>query len=174
MLVMWLLEPLVFKQRQNSHDIYFASGGKINSIFLMEVFRVLTGVGVDVLKLFGVGAGVLKPEAGAVSEKSDSTHLCWHPWDKRSESPLRHCCSLIVSDWALPVCCNSEITYALASLSISLTFELKITANETLVKSISKATTGLWNDAKSLRWLIEWQLCTFSCLVYNLLCVQNN
>jgi len=39
---------------------------------------VLTGVGVDISKFFGVGAGVLKPEAGAdsESEKCDSAHLC--------------------------------------------------------------------------------------------------
>jgi len=33
----------------------------------LEVFGVLTGVGVDVLKFFGVGAGVLKCGAGAES-----------------------------------------------------------------------------------------------------------
>jgi len=39
---------------------------------------VLTGVGVDVSKIFGVGAGVLKRGAGAESEskKCDSVHLC--------------------------------------------------------------------------------------------------
>jgi len=39
---------------------------------------VLTGVVVDVSKLFGVRAGVLKRGAGAESksEKCDSTHLC--------------------------------------------------------------------------------------------------
>jgi len=38
---------------------------------------VLTGVGVDVSKFFGVGAGVLKCGAGAESEseKCDSAHL---------------------------------------------------------------------------------------------------
>ena len=45
----------------------------------LEVFRVLTGVGVDVSKFFGVGAGagVLKPEAGveSESEKWDPAHL---------------------------------------------------------------------------------------------------
>jgi len=44
----------------------------------LEVFGVLTGVGVDVSKFFGVGAGVLMRGAGAVSEseKGDSAHLC--------------------------------------------------------------------------------------------------
>jgi len=46
----------------------------------LEVFEKWTGVGVDVSKLFsvGAGAGVLKPEAGAESEseKCDSAHLC--------------------------------------------------------------------------------------------------
>ena len=43
----------------------------------LEVFGVLTGVGVDVSKFFGVGAGVLKHGAGAESEseKCDSAHL---------------------------------------------------------------------------------------------------
>jgi len=43
----------------------------------LEVLGVLTGVGVDVSKFFGVGAGVLKRGAGAESEyeKCDSTHL---------------------------------------------------------------------------------------------------
>jgi len=45
----------------------------------LEVFRVLTGVGVDVSKFFGVasGAGVSKRGAGVVSEseKCDSAHL---------------------------------------------------------------------------------------------------
>jgi len=43
----------------------------------LEVFRVLTGAGVDVSKTFGVGAGagVLKCGAGAESEKCDSAHL---------------------------------------------------------------------------------------------------
>jgi len=41
-----------------------------------EVLGVLTGVGVDVSKFFGVGAGVLKYGAGAESEseKRDSAH----------------------------------------------------------------------------------------------------
>jgi len=45
----------------------------------LEVFGVLTGVEVDVSKFFGVGAGVLKPEAGveSKSEKCDSAHLQW-------------------------------------------------------------------------------------------------
>jgi len=43
----------------------------------LKVFGVLTGVGVDVSKFFGVGAVVLKRGTGAESEseKSDSTHL---------------------------------------------------------------------------------------------------
>jgi len=43
----------------------------------LEVFGVLTGVGVEVLKFCGVRAGVSKPEAGAksASEKGDSAHL---------------------------------------------------------------------------------------------------
>jgi len=47
-----------------------------NMIYL-EVFGVLTGVGVDVSKLCGVGAGVLKCGAGVESEfeKGDSAHL---------------------------------------------------------------------------------------------------
>jgi len=47
----------------------------------LEVYEVLTGVGVDVSKFFGVGAraGVLKGGAGADSEaeKCDSAHLCF-------------------------------------------------------------------------------------------------
>jgi len=52
----------------------------------LEVFGVLTGVGVDGLKSFGVGAGVFKPETGAESEKCYSTHL----WFKlhNNETPL--------------------------------------------------------------------------------------
>jgi len=49
----------------------------------LEVFGVLTGVGVDVSKIFrvGAGAGVLTHEAGAESEseKCDSAHLCCKP-----------------------------------------------------------------------------------------------
>jgi len=43
----------------------------------LEVFGVLTGVGVDVSKFFGAGAGVLKYGAGveSESEKGDSAHL---------------------------------------------------------------------------------------------------
>jgi len=43
----------------------------------LEVFGVLTGVGVNVLKFFWVGAGVLKRGAKAEwdSEKCDSAHL---------------------------------------------------------------------------------------------------
>jgi len=40
-----------------------------------EVFGVLTGVGVDVSKFFGLGAGVLKSGAGVESQKCDSAHL---------------------------------------------------------------------------------------------------
>jgi len=42
----------------------------------LEIFGVLTGVGVDVSNFFGVGAGVLEPKAGAESEseKCDSAH----------------------------------------------------------------------------------------------------
>jgi len=47
----------------------------------LEVFGVLTGVGVDVSKFFGVGAraGVLKRGAGmeSESEKCDSANLCY-------------------------------------------------------------------------------------------------
>jgi len=78
-LVTWWFQTSVFYQRQNSHGVYFASWGKVDSIFLMsylEVFGVLTGVGADVSKFFG--AGVLKHGAGAESEseKCDSAHLC--------------------------------------------------------------------------------------------------
>jgi len=47
----------------------------------LEVFGVLTRVGVDVSKFFRVGAGVLKRRAGveSESEKGDSTHLCHLP-----------------------------------------------------------------------------------------------
>jgi len=50
----------------------------------LEFFGVLTGVGVDVSNIFGVGAGVLKRGAGAESESGihDSAHLCGRP--KRS------------------------------------------------------------------------------------------
>jgi len=49
------------------------------SLNYFEVFGVLTGVKVDVSKIFRVGAGVLKREAGAElkSEKCDSAHLWW-------------------------------------------------------------------------------------------------
>jgi len=45
----------------------------------LEVFGVQTGVGVDVSKFLGFGAGarVLKHRAGAESEKGDSAHL-WY------------------------------------------------------------------------------------------------
>jgi len=43
----------------------------------LEVFGMLTGVGVEVSKFCEVGAGVSKPEAGAdsESEKGDTAHL---------------------------------------------------------------------------------------------------
>jgi len=43
----------------------------------LEVFGVSTGVGVEVSKFFGVGAGVFKRGEGAdlQSEKCDSAHL---------------------------------------------------------------------------------------------------
>jgi len=49
----------------------------LSNMSYLEVFRVLTGVGVDVSKFFGVRAGVLKRGAGAESEseKGDSAHL---------------------------------------------------------------------------------------------------
>ena len=58
----------------------------------LEVFEVLTGVGVDVSKFFGVGAGVLKRGAGAESEseKCDSAHH----WSK-PDSAHAHLCSLL-------------------------------------------------------------------------------
>jgi len=36
-LVTWPFKLFVFYQRQNSHDIYFASWGKMDSIFLIWV-----------------------------------------------------------------------------------------------------------------------------------------
>ena len=36
-LVTWPLQPFVFSQRQNNHDIYFASWGKTDTIFLIRV-----------------------------------------------------------------------------------------------------------------------------------------
>jgi len=58
--------------RQNRH--YFLD------MSYLEVFGVLTGIGADVSKFFGVGAGagVLKPEAGVESEcekRAESAHL---------------------------------------------------------------------------------------------------
>jgi len=55
--------------RQNRHYLF--------DISYLKVFGVLTGVGVDVSKFLGLGAGVLKPEAGAASESEncDSAHL---------------------------------------------------------------------------------------------------
>jgi len=55
--------------RQNRHYLFYMS--------YLGVFGVLTGVGVDVSKFCGGGAGVLTPEAGAESEseKCDSAHL---------------------------------------------------------------------------------------------------
>jgi len=40
---------------------------------------VLTRVGVEVSKFCGVGAEVLKPQAGAESEKGNSAHFCRVP-----------------------------------------------------------------------------------------------
>jgi len=47
------------------------------SMNYLKLFRGLKGVGVDVSKNFGVGAGVLKRGSGAEpeSEKRDSAHL---------------------------------------------------------------------------------------------------
>jgi len=47
----------------------------------LEVLGVLTRVGVDISKILGVGAGVLKHGAGAESEseKCNSAHLCFAP-----------------------------------------------------------------------------------------------
>jgi len=55
--------------RQNRHYLFDVS--------YLKVFGVLTGVGVDLSKFLGLGAGVLKPEAGAASESEncDSAHL---------------------------------------------------------------------------------------------------
>jgi len=49
----------------------------LSNMSYLEDFRVLTGVGVDVSKFFGVGAAVLKRGAGAEleSEICDSAHL---------------------------------------------------------------------------------------------------
>jgi len=50
---------------QNSHDIYFSSGGKIDSIFVMsylEAFGVLTGAGVWKMWLRSSGVQQLKRE----------------------------------------------------------------------------------------------------------------
>jgi len=59
--------------RQNKHYLFDMS--------YLEVFGVLTGVGVDASKFIGVGARVLKPEAGteSESEKCDPAHLCFAP-----------------------------------------------------------------------------------------------
>jgi len=54
--------------RQNIHYLF--------NVSYLEVFGVLTRVGVDVSNFFGVGAaGVLKSEAESESEKCDSAHL---------------------------------------------------------------------------------------------------
>jgi len=60
---------MFFIKRQNRQYLFNMS--------YLEVFGVQTGVGVDVSKFFGVGAGVLKRGAGAEkeSEKCDSAHL---------------------------------------------------------------------------------------------------
>jgi len=51
-----------------------------------EEFGVLTGVGVDILKLFGVRAGVFKPEIGVESEFKNMTPLISDPDSKISET----------------------------------------------------------------------------------------
>ena len=64
---------IFYLMRKNRHYLFYMS--------YFEVFGVLTGVGVDVSKFFGVGAGVLKPEAGldSESEKCNSVHLRLKP-----------------------------------------------------------------------------------------------
>jgi len=57
----------------------FASRGKIDTIFLYESLGSFQSVNKSqccCFKIFGVEAGVLKPEAGVESEKCDSAHLC--------------------------------------------------------------------------------------------------
>ena len=57
----------------------------------LEVFGMLIGVGVDVSKFYGVGAGVLKPEAGAESE-SEKMRLCSSlPWVAHAISAVNAC-----------------------------------------------------------------------------------
>jgi len=53
----------------------------------LEVFGALTGVGVDVSKFFGAGAGVLQHGAGVESEceNGDSAHLWCLP--RKTELP---------------------------------------------------------------------------------------
>ena len=60
---------MFFIKRQNRQYLFNMS--------YLEVFGVQTGVGVDVSKFLGFGAGarVLKHRAGAESEKGDSAHL---------------------------------------------------------------------------------------------------
>jgi len=69
--------------RQNRYYLFDTS--------YLEVFGVWTGVGVEVSKFCGVGAGagVLKPEAGAESEcgKGDSAHL-WYKLSRGATRPL--------------------------------------------------------------------------------------
>jgi len=95
----------------------------------LEVFGVLTGVGVDVSKIFGVGAG-----AQSESEKCDSAHLChachpplrasvsiWEGWDLQillcrclaptSRDRITQTCRLL---WVFPCCDN---------LSLGIVFE---------------------------------------------------
>jgi len=56
--------------RQNKHYLF--------DMNYLEIFGVQADVGVDVLKIFGVAAEVLKPEtrAKSESEKCNSAHLC--------------------------------------------------------------------------------------------------
>jgi len=83
----------------------------------LEVFGVLTGVGVDASKFFGVGAGVLKCGAGAESEseKCDSTHLCRTPSTARIRwdiSEAWFCCRCILlwhsDEFVLLPCFNTR------------------------------------------------------------------
>jgi len=56
----------------------------------LEVFGMLTGVGVEVSKFCEVGAGVSKPEAGAdlESKKGDTAHL-WLPLGRGGQVSAR-------------------------------------------------------------------------------------
>jgi len=85
----------------------------------LEVFGVLTGVGVDVSKFFEVGAAVLKPEAGAESEseKWDSAHRCTQP--TRSFRQITICISKITQDLPCTVDCvaTNNVTHRLEPLN---------------------------------------------------------